>query len=104
MLAVVKASLEPYLTTSRMTTLLFVFVLLPLVSLLLRVRRYRRRQALAGGRGVGFGIGGVGSIAAAETVRRRLGSGAGRNMIGWVWGEVVRVIGDTFRMGGGGLG
>lgn len=84
------------MTTSRLTTFLFVFVLLPLVSLILRIRRHRRQQALRGSAGVG-------NIAAAEAVRRRLGSGAGRSMIGWIWGEVVRVFGDALRMGGGGL-
>lgn len=83
------------------------FVLLPLVSLVLKVRRHRRRKALGGSGGVGsagLGIGaGVGGIAAAEAVRRRLGSGVGRSTLGWIWGGAVRAVGDTLRMGGGGL-
>lgn len=42
---------------------------------------------------------------AAADVRRRLAAGqdAPAGVIGSVWREVVRAVGDTIRMGGGGL-
>ena len=44
---------------------------------------------------------GSGTIHGAADVRRRL---AGQNtLIGSLWREVVRAVGDTIRMGGGGL-
>lgn len=91
-LTLIKASLGPYLTTSKMTTFVLLFVLLPLVSFVMRIRRRRRLMGA-----------GAGGAAAADVVRRRLAASQSQNTIGWIWREVVRAVGDTVRMGGGGL-
>jgi uncharacterized membrane protein len=83
--------LGPYLTSSRVTTFLLLFFLLPLVSLIMRIRRHRRTVS------AGAGLG------AADVVRRRLANGQGQTAIGWIWAEVVKAVSDTVRMGGGGL-
>lgn len=62
------------------------------MSIALRLRR--RRQTL----GVR-----AGTITAADAVRRRLAVGQGETAINRIWGEVVRAVADTIRMGGGGL-
>src|SRR5882762_11614681 len=90
-LAVIRASLLPYLTSSRVTTFLLLFVLVPVISLIIKIRRQRRIV------GTGAGLG------AAEVVKRRLANGQVQTTIGRVWGEVVRAVTDTVRMGGGGL-
>jgi uncharacterized membrane protein len=89
--ALIRASLGPYLTSSRLTTFLLLFVLLPLVSLVLRIRR-QRRTVRAGSR-----------LAAGDVVRRRLASGRGQTTISRIWEEMVKAVSDTVRMGGGGL-
>lgn len=76
-----------------------VFVVLPLVSLVLRVKK--------GARLVSPGGGGI----TARDVRRRLGNvsnvqGGGAGVVGvWrrVWEECVKAVEDTVRMGGKGL-
>lgn len=61
------------------------------------VLRVRRRQRI-------LGAGGAGGVSAADIVRRRLAAaGQGQTTIGRMWGEVVRAVIDTVRMGGGGL-
>lgn len=62
------------------------------MSIAVRIRRRRRF------------MGGGGGGAAADIVRRRLAGGQAQgNSIAWLWGEVVKAVGDTIRMGGGGL-
>lgn len=90
--AIVKASLAPYLSTSNISTILLLFVALPLVSFALRIR-HRKRQALYGSNNGGN---------TAELVRRRLQS-AGAGAMSKAWGEVVRIVYDTVRMAGSGL-
>ena len=82
-------------TTSRpkLAALFVVFVVLPLLSVFVRVRR-QRLVASPGG--------------TAEQVRRRLRGTQGSSsravtLAARVWEEVVRAVGDTLRMGGGGL-
>lgn len=91
-----KAAIEPYLTTGRLTTLFLLFVVLPLASFLIRKRRRAARIANAGG------AGGVAAITNAELVRRRLG-GVEAGLLRRVWGEVVRAVTDTVKMAGSGL-
>ncbi|KAF7979151.1 hypothetical protein HWV62_43399 [Athelia sp. TMB] len=94
-LALLRASLAPLggQLSGRVYTFVLLFVLIPLISLVLRIRR---RQA--------SGVGGVAGVGAADAVRRRLAAaGAGAGVVGRVWSEVVRAVGDTVRMGGGGL-
>lgn len=69
----------------------------------LRIRR-RRRLAL-GGVGTPALTGGDASVNTAELVRRRLQAVNGREsgILGTLWSEVVRVVGDTIKMGGSGL-
>ncbi|KAF7974803.1 hypothetical protein HWV62_11305 [Athelia sp. TMB] len=89
-LALLRAALP--ILGARAYTFALLCVLLPLVSLVLRIRR---RQGA---------VGGAGGVGAADAVRRRLAAaGAGAGVVGRVWGEVVRAVGDTVRMGGGGL-
>ncbi|KZT19028.1 hypothetical protein NEOLEDRAFT_79180 [Neolentinus lepideus HHB14362 ss-1] len=67
------------------------FSLLPLVSLLFRVRQNRTSKA-------------VGSVATADQVRKRLVAHPAREgLLKSLWTEVIRAIGDTVRMGGRGL-
>lgn len=73
------------------------FVVLPMISLVLRVKK-RARLTGPGGGGV-----------MTRDVRRRLGNGTagqGTHAVGvWrrVWEECVRAVEDTVRMGGRGL-
>lgn len=47
---------------------------------------------------------GVTTRSAAEEVRKKLSAGSGStNVLGLIWNEAVRVVGDTVRMGGRGL-
>jgi hypothetical protein len=67
---------------------------------MLRLRR--RRIIAASGQGLGA------AASTVDVVRRRLAtpggaSGGTGGLIGRLWGEVVRAIGDTVRMGGSGL-
>lgn len=70
-----------------------VFVVVPLLSFVLRVRRTRAAKG-----------GGAGQRGAVEEVRRRLkGGGEGKGVVARVWEELVRAVGDTVQMGGRGL-
>src|ERR1700722_952898 len=89
----IKASLGPYLTTSNLTTFLILFIVFPLLSFVLRVRR-RKLRASAENPTTG---------STANQVRRRLGATGNWGLIGKLWQEVVRSVGDTIRMGGQGL-
>lgn len=77
-----------------------VFVVLPMVSLVLRVKKGPRLLGSNGGGGI-----------TARDVRRRLGNGSNvqggsAGVVGvWrrVWEECVKAVEDTVRMGGKGL-
>ncbi|KAI9061104.1 hypothetical protein FKP32DRAFT_1631693 [Trametes sanguinea] len=94
-LALMRAALDSVLRgASRAKVLAYValFVVLPLVSFVLRVRR--RRVVRGGGGG------------AVEAVRRRLrGADAqtGVGVVGTIWAEIARAVLDTVRMAGRGL-
>ncbi|KAF5327048.1 hypothetical protein D9619_005005 [Psilocybe cf. subviscida] len=110
LLALVRSTLAPHLTRPKLTTFLLLFVLVPLVSFVLRIRRRRRLQQLAIGIGAGAAAAPAASAAMvqaatnAERVRRRLQvAGAESGLVQRAWGEVVRVVGDTVRMAGSGL-
>lgn len=72
----------------------------------MRLRR-RRRLAVLGPLAAGPGhlaIGAATTISNAELVRRRLHVADGEHgFVRKVWNEMVRVIGDTVKMAGGGL-
>jgi len=103
-LALIKASVEPYLaqvtgsTTNKIASLVVVFVVVPVLSLLVRMlrRRYRIPASSAGG---------------ADLVRRRLQAvnvnanamGALGKVLMSAWWEIMRVVLDTVKMGGSGL-
>ncbi|KAF9036220.1 hypothetical protein BJ165DRAFT_1507290 [Panaeolus papilionaceus] len=110
--ALIKASLAPYLSRPKLVTFVVLFVLVPLISFVLKVRR-RRLMGLGGAAVAGAGAGaagaGVTAVATAsnaELVRRRLQSvnaAVEVGMLSRAWGEIVRAIGDTVRMAGSGL-
>ncbi|KII85152.1 hypothetical protein PLICRDRAFT_45296 [Plicaturopsis crispa FD-325 SS-3] len=85
----IRASFAPYLTSSRISTFFVLFFVLPMLSLLFRVRR--RRVAA--------------NVGAADVARRRLmqNGGAGVGVLGTLWREFSRALIDTIRMGGSGL-
>ncbi|KAJ7497025.1 hypothetical protein FB451DRAFT_212059 [Mycena latifolia] len=96
--ALLKASLAPYITSHvKLSAIsLTTFVLLLVLPLLVRRRRAANKVSgeLPGGN--------------AELVRRRLlaasaASGGGAGLLGRMLAAVVRVVGDTVRMGGSGL-
>ncbi|TFK49653.1 hypothetical protein OE88DRAFT_1702466 [Heliocybe sulcata] len=79
------------LHSTRITGSILLFLLLPVLSLLFRVRRRRAPKA----------VGGAGT---ADRVRKRLISRpAGQGLLTSLWSEVIRAIWDTVRMGGRGL-
>ncbi|KAI0777029.1 hypothetical protein BC629DRAFT_1594749 [Irpex lacteus] len=83
-------------TKSKIMVYFVVFVVFPVISLAVRIRRRNFRLAQAG----------QGAQGAADVVRRRLKgttSGPGGSLLGSLWNEVARAVGDTIRMGGGGL-
>jgi len=91
------------------TMLVVAFALLSLIQL-----RRARRPLLTGGSstpklrlltgGEEVKTLGVTTSSAAEEVRKRLSTDSGStNIIGLIWNEAVRVVGDTVRMGGRGL-
>ncbi len=83
-------------TKSKVMVYFVVFVVFPAISLAVRIRRRNFRLAQAG----------QGAQGAADVVRRRLKgttSGPGGSLLGSLWNEVTRAVGDTIRMGGGGL-
>jgi len=87
-LALIKESLRTYLTKNRITTLTILFLLLPMVSYFIRLRRARAAPAPA---------------STAAQVKRRLFDARGGSVLHKLWSEVGRIIWDTVRMGGGGL-
>jgi len=99
--ALIRASLAPYLTNARVTTFVLLFVLVPLLSFVLRMRRRKRLLGL-----VGTTMAAATSASNAELVRRRLQAAGGGVEVGFfnnAWAEVIRVVGDTVRMAGSGL-
>jgi hypothetical protein len=68
-------------------TISILFFLLPLLSLIIRKRR--RAQAPV--------------VSTVDLVRRRLSEARGDSIVRRFWGELVRAILDTVKMGGGGL-
>ncbi|ESK94015.1 hypothetical protein Moror_12909 [Moniliophthora roreri MCA 2997] len=100
--ALIKASLQPYLarlsgSRGAILTGMFLFFVLPVISVSLRLRSKRR---------IG---GGVGTAGTADIVRRRLRgvNGSDRSGIGMMiaklWWAIVRAVLDTVRMGVSGL-
>ncbi|KAJ7188575.1 hypothetical protein C8R46DRAFT_25086 [Mycena filopes] len=95
-----KASLTPYLTARVKLSAISLATFVLLLVLPLLVRRRRNNSANAGSVGAGN----------AELVRRRLQAastagvgGGGVGALGRVLAAMVRVVGDTVRMGGSGL-
>lgn len=107
LLMLVRDTLRPHLTASKLVFALL-FVVVPLLSFVVRLRRKRARVRGLGGVGTGAASplsavrpGAAGSVV---DVRRRLGMGEGQqSMLGSVWREVTRAVSDTVRMAGGGL-
>lgn len=93
--AIIKASLVSYLSSSKVSTFFLLFIVIPLISLVLRARHRRQRSLLA--------LPGVSSNA--EIARRRLQKNAagGAGFLGRAWSEVIRVTADTVKMAGSGL-
>ncbi|KAJ7668488.1 hypothetical protein DFH06DRAFT_200989 [Mycena polygramma] len=99
--AILKASIAPYITSKAKLTAISIatFVLLLVLPLLVRRRR-------AANNNIKFSAEVSGGNA--EVVRRRLlaasaASGGGAGVLGRALAAVVRVVGDTVRMGGSGL-
>ena len=88
-----------------MTTFLVLFLLVPLISFLLRMRRRKRLLDLSGA--VQMTAHATATATHADLVRKKLqtaGSGVIKGtLLGRVWGEVVRAVGDTVKMAGSGL-
>ncbi|PFH48766.1 hypothetical protein AMATHDRAFT_64711 [Amanita thiersii Skay4041] len=111
--ALVKASLGPYLTLPKISTLLIIFVLFPVISFILRMRRRRQGRIGSGSGGSvtplkngSSGLSATGMASNADLVRKRLqlsGAGGDGNLVGKVWTEVVRMLVDTVKMAGSGL-
>ncbi|KAF8631371.1 hypothetical protein AX15_002427 [Amanita polypyramis BW_CC] len=115
--ALIKATLASYFTLPKLSTLLIIFVLFPVISFLLRFR-HKRRKVLAGGSGgaalTNPASGGVATplrngrngITNAELVRRRLqqiGTGGDASIMWKLLAEIMRVVMDTVKMAGSGL-
>ena len=98
-LALVRASLASlFQGTSRSQTLLYavIFVVVPLLSFVVRLRRKQVRGATSTSDSAGS--------SAVAAVRRRLKTAEGQgNLIGKVWTELVRAVLDTVSMAGRGL-
>ncbi|EPT01621.1 hypothetical protein FOMPIDRAFT_1036126 [Fomitopsis schrenkii] len=87
------AALTRGVSRAKFLAYVLVFVVVPLLSFVLRVRRTRAAKG-----------GGAGQRGAVEEVRRRLkGGGEGKGVVARVWEELVRAVGDTVQMGGRGL-
>ena len=96
--ALIKASLAPYLTSARLPTLLLIFVFIPLISFVLRRRRRKRLASLT------LGAANSANFSNADFVRRRLlGAETESGVPQRAWRQVVRVVTDTLKMAGGGL-
>ncbi|EJF64776.1 hypothetical protein DICSQDRAFT_152986 [Dichomitus squalens LYAD-421 SS1] len=99
-LALVRASLGSLLqgtSRSRMVLYAVLFVVVPLVSFVLRLRRRRAGAGAPASAGSGSG-------STVDAVRRRLRGVDGQgNVVGRLWEEVARAVLDTVRMAGRGL-
>jgi hypothetical protein len=95
-----KASLTPYFQSNKFALFTVLAVLVPIFSFVMQVRR-RRVQ----GSGAATLQAGNGQTATVDLVRQRLlNPGSGNNgILRAAWTEIIRVIGDTIRMGGSGL-
>ncbi|KAK2465801.1 hypothetical protein APHAL10511_002345 [Amanita phalloides] len=91
--AMVKSMVTSYFTPPKLSTLLILFVLFPMISFILRFRHKRRRAIVSGG------------ASNAELVRKRLRQiSAGDELtLRKLWGEIVRIVMDTAKMAGSGL-
>ncbi|OAX42195.1 hypothetical protein K503DRAFT_734196 [Rhizopogon vinicolor AM-OR11-026] len=85
--ALIRSYFSHYFTPGRIATLSVLFFLIPVLSLI--IRRRRRSQMPV--------------VSTADQVRRRLLEARGDSILRQLWGEMVRAILDTVRMGGGGL-
>lgn len=110
LLTLVTDTLRPHLTASKLVFALL-FVVVPLLSFIVRLRRKKARLRGLGGTATATGslTGSASTLSAVRPgiagsvvdVRRRL---EGRQSIfGSVWREVTRAVTDTVRMAGGGL-
>ncbi|KAJ4479176.1 hypothetical protein J3R30DRAFT_2728210 [Lentinula aciculospora] len=110
-LALIKASIGPYMNRitgassgSKIVSLMVVFVVVPVFSLLVRMLRRRPRSSMSSS-GIAAGA------ASAGLVRQRLQTvNASSNVMGAIskifakaWWEILRVVLDTVKMGGSGL-
>ncbi|KAI0091266.1 hypothetical protein BDY19DRAFT_991834 [Irpex rosettiformis] len=101
-LALIRSYINDFLrntTKSKIIIYFVVFVVFPAISLAVRIRRRRNFRLVQAGEG---------GVGAADVVRRRLrgttgGPLPGGSLLGSLWNEVIRAVGDTIRMGGGGL-
>ncbi|TEB27012.1 hypothetical protein FA13DRAFT_1736799 [Coprinellus micaceus] len=100
-LSLVKASLAPHLTTSKITTFVILFVIFPLISWVLRVRHRRRKQL----KGTGTPLLSAGASTNVDLVRKRLqaAGGSDSNLITRLWKDTFRIVTDTVMMAGKGL-
>ncbi|KAG1793608.1 uncharacterized protein HD556DRAFT_1432197 [Suillus plorans] len=82
-LALIRSYLNYYFTANKIATLSVLFLLIPLLSLILRRRRRLETPS--------------------DLVRRRLLEARDDSIVRRLWNESVRAVLDTVRMGGGGL-
>jgi hypothetical protein len=106
-ISLVRASLAPHLTRSKVTTFVLLFIIFPLFSVLLRIRRRQRLLPSISSLNNGQSPSAHG-VSAAETARRRLAaSSRAKSLSGLdiakLWTEVMRTVVDTVKMGGRGL-
>ena len=91
-LALIREALSAYFASSRLSIGALLAVIIPLFSFFLHLRRRSRR--------------GLTNSTAVDQVRKRLQQGdaaVASNIVYRLIGEVVRIVGDTVRMGGSGL-
>ena len=100
-LALIRASFKGVLQgmpRSRLLLYLVLFVVVPIVSFVVRLRRKRARAAAGAITGGGSGSSTV------DAVRRRLRGVDGQgNIVGKLWEEVAKAVMDTVSMAGRGL-
>ncbi|TFK20718.1 hypothetical protein FA15DRAFT_599241 [Coprinopsis marcescibilis] len=97
LLSLIKTSLMPHLTTSKITTFFILFVLFPLVSWVFRIRSRRRKIATTPYLS--------NSPSNVDLVRRRLHAAGSNdaNIITRLWRETLSAVVDTVKMAGSGL-
>ncbi|KAJ3875061.1 hypothetical protein F5051DRAFT_415101 [Lentinula edodes] len=108
--ALIKASIEPLInqiigasSANKIASLCVVFVVVPVLSLLVRMLRRRARILMSSGPSAG--------TASVDLVRHRLQTVNNRSsvviysgrILAKAWWEIIRVVADTVRMGGSGL-